>query len=568
MDNLKKVRMDELRTQLHEMDVSSMGGDGLMFPDEFLSMMFDICKLEDGKACVSLFLDEVRRTGIRVSDPRLKNMIRLLNNLKAPGLNSIEDLKLDANSFKSVLNENMVLITKALSNQMIIPAFDAFCENIAAIYEKCKELDSGTCGIHGDAGSEMEEKWGVSICTVDGQRFSIGDANEAFPVQSTSTPVTYGICLNELGEDLTHKYQGRESSGRDSNEIVLGPSGKPFNPYINSGALMSAALILKLVRPDLKDMASKFDYVHEFFRDMAGDEHVGFNNSSFLAERNMADRNYSLAYFMRENGCFPKGTDINKVLEFYCQLCSLELTCESASVVAATIANGGVCPITSKKVLNPENVLNVRSLMYSCGMYNYSGKFAFMVGLPAKAGGSGSLMVVIPNVMGISLWSPPLDGHGNSVRGLQFCKELINLYHFHRFDDIGKTQDTKKMDPTFKKRHETASEVVIHLLLAAANGDVTAIQRAWMHDVDLSVGDYDGRTPLHLAAAEGHFETVKFLLSKCKVNPNPKDRWNRTPYSESKELNYDKISQYIHGYIITNPDYEGNGVNGDEEDED
>ena len=69
--------------------------------------------------------------------------------------------------------------------QMIIPAFDAFCENIAMIYEKCKELDSGTCGIHGDAGSEMEEKWGVSICTVDGQRFSIGDANEAFPVQST-----------------------------------------------------------------------------------------------------------------------------------------------------------------------------------------------------------------------------------------------------------------------------------------------------------------------------------------------------------------------------------------------
>ena len=83
---------------------------------------------------------------------------------------------------------------------------------------------------------------------------------------------------------------------------------------------MSAALILKLVRPDLKDMASKFDFVHNFFRDMAGGEHVGFNNSSFLAERNMADRNYSLAYFMRENGCFPHGTDINKVLEFYCQV--------------------------------------------------------------------------------------------------------------------------------------------------------------------------------------------------------------------------------------------------------
>ena len=92
---------------------------------------------------------------------------------------------------------------------MIIPAFDAFCENIAMIYEKCKELDSGTCGIHGDAGSEMEEKWGVSICTVDGQRFSIGDANEAFPVQSTRSVNYYmasPILLAKPGLNNFHEH--------------------------------------------------------------------------------------------------------------------------------------------------------------------------------------------------------------------------------------------------------------------------------------------------------------------------------------------------------------------------
>ena len=94
------------------------------------------------------------------------------------------------------------------------------------------------------------------------------------------------------------------------------------------------------------------------------------------------------------------------------QTCSLEMCAESESVVAATLANGGVCPTTGKRVLKPESVRNVLSLMLSCGLYNYSGDFAFKVGLPAKSGVSGALVLVIPNVMGVCLWSPPLDDMG------------------------------------------------------------------------------------------------------------------------------------------------------------
>ena len=193
------------------------------------------------------------------------------------------------------------------------------------------------------------------------------------------------------------------------------------------------------------------------------------------------------------------------------------MTCESASVVAATIANGGVCPITSKKVLNPENVLNVRSLMYSCGMYNYSGKFAFMV-RPYYIGTTARAVITTQFVDWTSGKSrrkrfsnggdPKRHGHQPVVPSAgqfwKLCQGAAILQGAHpplplpqvtfivinhpsktakksrgsfRFDDVGKSQDNKKMDPTFKKRHETASEVVIHLLLAAANGDVTAIQR-------------------------------------------------------------------------------------------
>jgi len=100
----------------------------------------------------------------------------------------------------------------------------------------------------------------------------------------------------------------------------------------------------------------------------------------------------------------------------------MEVTCETLCVMGATLANGGECPITGKEVLKPDAVRDVLSLMHSCGMYNYSGQFAFTVGLPAKSGVSGALVLVVPNVMGVGIWSPPLDSLGNSVRGVQFSK--------------------------------------------------------------------------------------------------------------------------------------------------
>jgi glutaminase len=129
-------------------------------------------------------------------------------------------------------------------------------------------------------------------------------------------------------------------------------------------------------------------------------------------------------------------------------MCSQDVTAESMSVVAATLANGGICPTTGEKVFSTDTVRDVLSLMHSCGMYNYSGQFAFNVGLPAKSGVGGGVMLVVPNVAGFFTWSPPLDECGNSVRGIQFCEELIKIYNFHPYDNIQHT--TTKKDP---RRH-------------------------------------------------------------------------------------------------------------------
>nr|CAD7446769.1 unnamed protein product [Timema bartmani] len=108
----------------------------------------------------------------------------------------------------------------------------------------------------------------------------------------------------------------------------------------------------------------------------------------------------------------------------------MEANCDSMAVMAATLANGGICPITEEKVLTPDSVRDVLSLMHSCGMYDYSGQFAFKVGLPAKSGVCGGMLVVIPNVMGICSWSPPLDHMGNSCRGVQFCEDAPEADYF------------------------------------------------------------------------------------------------------------------------------------------
>uniref|UniRef100_A0A3B5MDI8 glutaminase n=2 Tax=Xiphophorus TaxID=8082 RepID=A0A3B5MDI8_9TELE len=113
--------------------------------------------------------------------------------------------------------------------------------------------------------------------------------------------------------------------------------------------------------------------------------------------------------------------------------------------MAATLANGGICPITGERVLSPEAVRNTLSLMHSCGMYDFSGQFAFHVGLPSKSGVAGGILLVVPNVMGIMCWSPPLDKLGNSVRGIQFCTDLVELFNFHNYDNL--RHFAKKHDP-------------------------------------------------------------------------------------------------------------------------
>ena len=368
--------------------------------------------------------------------------------------------------------------------------------------------------------------FGISIATVDGQKFSIGDTAIDFCFQSCSKPLNYCMARKLNGYQKVHQHVGHEPSGQRFNAFILNDEGLPHNPMINAGAIMTCSLI----EPD-REPADRFDTIMESYQMLAGGNgRFGFDNSVYLSEKEHADRNNALAYFMREHDSLPDGCNIQKTLEFYFQICSITTNCETVASIASTLANRGVCPVTQERVFDSTIVRDCLSLMYTCGMYDYSGRFAFEIGLPAKSGVSGCLFVVVPNVMGICIWSPRLDELGNSVRGVEVCRKIGQHFGFHIFGNLV----TGGVEYSKCDARDLDENIINQLFInAASQGNVEKVQElVGAGKVDPNSGDYDGRTALHLAVAEGHVAMVECLLN-MGADAMRQDRWGTTALHEA-----------------------------------
>jgi glutaminase len=475
------------------------------------------------------FYQCLTEAGIGKEDPRISGFLERLDNLAQKSV-------IDSDAFTELVSSGSSLFERAVKGELVIPDFSRFLDELSALFNAVRKNNDGEAASYiPQLARVAPDQFAASVCTIDGQRQSLGDADALFSLQSSCKPMLYCAALEEHGEKVVHSHVGREPSGLSFNELTLNKAGLPHNPMINAGAIMTSSLI----RRD-QSMADRLDHMSGLIAALSGKQSPNFNNAIFHSERDTADRNFALAHYMREVGAFPEDTDIFKTLDYYFSACSLEVNAKSMSVIAATLANGGVCPQTGERVFREDTVKNCLSMMYSCGMYDYSGEFAFTVGVPAKSSVSGVIMAIIPNVMGIAVWSPRLDECGNSVRGVEFLQRLVGKFNFHNYDNL---VESEKLDP--RRNHQTReSNRTFSSIYAASIGDINEMKRLVAHGHDLDSADYDGRTPLHLAAAEGQLEAVIYLLDQG-VKTEPLDRWSSTPLDDAIRHKRDAVVELL-----------------------
>ena len=276
-----------------------------------------------------------------------------------------------------------------------------------------------------EAGEERDH-FGICVAKIDGQLFEEGDHDRPFALQSISKVFAYALALADNRREDVLARVGVEPSGDAFNSIVFDERyHRPYNPMVNAGALVTTDLVRGA------SGERKLERLLGVMQACAGDTSLAVNERTFARELRHADRNRATAYLMRAEGMLTG--DVEELLALYLHQCSVQVTCTQLAVMGATLANGAVNPFTGERALPRDRVRDLLSVMYTCGMYDAAGQWAYEVGVPAKSGVSGGILAVIPGKGGIGVYSPGLDVYGNSVRGINVCYEIATQLGVHMF---------------------------------------------------------------------------------------------------------------------------------------
>jgi glutaminase len=304
---------------------------------------------------------------------------------------------------------------------------DALAPALAGVFTRCRDLLEGRVADYIPELAKAEpERFGIAMATVDGRLWTQGDAELEFTIQSVSKPFAYCLALELQGHDQVRGHVGVEPSGDAFNAIVFDPhTHRPFNPMVNAGAITVSSLIHRALGdealPFVLDRLSK-----------AAGRQLRVSEAVYRSEAATGHRNRAIGHLLLNVGAVDE--PVEPALDLYFQQCSILVTSADLARMGATLANIGENPVTNDQVFDVHAVRDTLSVMFTCGMYDYSGHWALDVGIPAKSGVGGGIIGVVNRQLGIGTYSPRLDEKGNSVRGVHAFRNLTEEFGLHAFD--------------------------------------------------------------------------------------------------------------------------------------
>ena len=322
----------------------------------------------------------------------------------------------------------------------------SFQQYLDHLHERFDELRDGRVADYIPELSRVDpDRFGIALVTVDGHVYQSGDSRELFSIQSISKAFTYGIALEDCGEQRVAAKIDVEPSGEAFNSISLEPhTGRPRNPMINAGAIVATSLVRG------EDGAARLARILDRFAAYTG-HLLATDEAIYASEKHTGHRNRAIAHLLR-NYEILEG-DPEEPLDAYFRQCSILVSARDLALMGAALANDGVNPITGVRALQSARVPRVLAVMATCGMYDYSGNWIYEVGMPAKSGVGGGIVAVLPGQFGLAVYSPRLDARGNSVRGIAVCEALSRDFGMHMLR-VTRTTTTSVIRTTY-----TAAEV-------------------------------------------------------------------------------------------------------------
>ncbi len=364
---------------------------------------------------------------------------------------------------RSMNESNLRSLTSAI--QDIASPFRTY---LVDLHEKYQSLTEGKPA-NPLAGIEPPEAdfFGVCIATVDGQVYEVGHCHQPFAIQALSRALLYGLALEDHGREQVSHYVGIEPYRELETLIGLNSNKhRPHNPLTDTGAIVIAGLIQG------DSLVSRFKRVMAMLSRYAGRD-ISTSLPVFLSQKEQGEREQAIAHLMVKMGLVQ--CPITDVLDLYFQCSSVMVNSRDLAVIAATLANGGLNPVTGERAIHEQYIQDVISVILTCGMHDSSGEWTYQVGIPAQAESNGGVMGIVPQKQGIGIFSPRLDDHGNSSRGMKVCQDLATDHHLHVFNIYEKNQQMAKYIEQVEKI--TAAAIAVRQGTFAANSLDSVVQR-------------------------------------------------------------------------------------------